>query len=386
MANKKGKRRTFGAVRKLPSGRYQARYPGPDGVMRPAPDTFTTSRDADDWLAEKRTEIRRGDWQDPDAGAVDFREYALLWVKERRLSQTTEELYHRLLRLHILPAFEGLDLDQITAPRVRSWRSERLDATGAETTVAKSYRLLKAILETAVEDELIRRNPCRIRGAGKETAAERPVATVDQVDALADVLGPRWRLMVFLGAYGPLRPEEQAELRRKDVDLDDLTVRVRKAAPELTTGKRAEGPTKSEAGKRLVVLPAFLRKDLRRHLDWYAEKGPDGLLFVGEKGKPFRRSTFGRKWRKARATVGLPENFRFYDLRHTGHTLTTRSGATLKDTMVRAGQSSERAALIYQHSDTDRQREVAAGLDQLVRARRTAAESQTSGTDVARDT
>ncbi|MFD7418882.1 tyrosine-type recombinase/integrase [Streptomyces californicus] len=386
MANKKGKRRTFGAVRKLPSGRYQARYPGPDGVMRPAPDTFTTSRDADDWLAEKRTEIRRGDWQDPDAGAVDFREYALLWVKERRLSQTTEELYHRLLRLHILPAFEGLDLDQITAPRVRSWRSERLDATGAETTVAKSYRLLKAILETAVEDELIRRNPCRIRGAGKEIAAERPVATVDQVDALADVLGPRWRLMVFLGAYGPLRPEEQAELRRKDVDLDDLTVRVRKAAPELTTGKRAEGPTKSEAGKRLVVLPAFLRKDLRRHLDWYAEKGPDGLLFVGEKGKPFRRSTFGRKWRKARATVGLPENFRFYDLRHTGHTLTTRSGATLKDTMVRAGQSTERAALIYQHSDTDRQREVAAGLDQLVRARRTAAESQTSGTDVARGT
>ncbi|MGW1434552.1 tyrosine-type recombinase/integrase [Streptomyces griseus] len=386
MANKKGKRRTFGAVRKLPSGRYQARYPGPDGVMRPAPDTFTTSRDADDWLAEKRTEIRRGDWQDPDAGAVDFREYALLWVKERRLSQTTEELYHRLLRLHILPAFEGLDLDQITAPRVRSWRSERLDATGAETTVAKSYRLLKAILETAVEDELIRRNPCRIRGAGKEIAAERPVATVDQVDALADVLGPRWRLMVFLGAYGPLRPEEQAELRRKDVDLDDLTVRVRKAAPELTTGKRAEGPTKSEAGKRLVVLPAFLRKDLRRHLDWYAEKGPDGLLFVGEKGKPFRRSTFGRKWRKARATVGLPENFRFYDLRHTGHTLTTRSGATLKDTMVRAGQSTERAALIYQHSDTDRQREVAAGLDQLVRARRTAAESQASGTDMARDT
>ncbi|MFB7219765.1 tyrosine-type recombinase/integrase [Streptomyces sp. NPDC056227] len=385
MANRKGKRRTFGAVRKLPSGRFQARYPGPDGVMRPAPETFATVRDADDWLAEKRSEIRRGDWQDPDSGAVRFQEYALLWVRERRLSQTTDELYRRLLRLHILPTFEGLDLDQITAPRVRSWRSERLDATGAETTVAKSYRLLKAILETAVEDELIRRNPCRIRGAGKETAAERPVATVDQVDALADALGPRWRLMVFLGAYGPLRPEEQAELRRKDVDLDNLTVRVRQAAPELTTGKRAEGPTKSEAGKRLVVLPAFLRADLRRHLDWYAENGPDGLLFVGEKGKPFRRSTFGRKWRAARTKVGLSDGFRFYDLRHTGHTLTTRSGATLKDTMVRAGQSTERAALIYQHSDLERQREVAAGLDQLVRARREAVDDQASGTDMARD-
>lgn len=385
MANKKGKRRAFGAVRKLPSGRYQARYPSPDGVMRPAPETFATVRDADDWLAEKRTEIRRGDWQDPDAGAVNFEEYATLWVKERRLSPTTDELYRRLLRLHILPAFEDLDLDEITAPRVRSWRSERLDSTGAETTVAKSYRLLKAILETAVEDELIRRNPCRIRGAGKEAAAERPVATVDQVDALADALGPRWRLMVYLGAYGPLRPEEQAELRRKDVDVDNLTIRVRQAAPELTTGKRAEGPTKSEAGKRLVVLPAFLRTDLRRHLDWYAEKGPEGLLFVGEKGKPFRRSTFGRKWRTARTKVGLPDGFRFYDLRHTGHTLTTRSGATLKDTMVRAGQSTERAALIYQHSDVERQREVAAGLDRLVRQRRHAVDDPASGTDVARD-
>ncbi|MYX35935.1 tyrosine-type recombinase/integrase [Streptomyces sp. SID8377] len=353
--------------------------------MRPAPDTFETTRDADDWLAEKQTEIRRGDWQDPDTGAVNFEEYALRWVKERRLSPTTDELYRRLLRLHILPNLGDLDLDKITAPRVRSWRSERLDVTGAETTIAKSYRLLKAVMETAVEDELIRRNPCRIRGAGKESAAERPVATVDQVDALAQALGPRWRLMVYLAAYGPLRPEEQAELRRGDVDLDTLTVRVRQAAPELTTGKRAEGPTKSEAGRRLVVLPAFVRIELRRHLDWYAEKGADGLLFVGEKGKPFRRSTFGRKWRKARAVVGLPESFRFYDLRHTGHTLTTRSGATLKDTMVRAGQSTERAALIYQHSDLERQREVAAGLDRLVRERRAAADDTASGTDLARD-
>lgn len=224
--------------------------------------------------------------------------------------------------------------------------------------------------ETAADDELIRRNPCRIRGAGKESAGEREIATVEQVDSLADAVGPRWRLMVYLGAYGPLRPEEQAELRRKDVDLNTMTIRFRKAAPELSTGARAVGETKSEAGKRYVVLPAFLHTDLRRHLDWYAEKEPEGLLFVGEKGAPFRRSSFGRKWRKARDRVGMPEAFRFYDLRHTGHTLSTRSGATLKDTMVRAGQSSEKAALIYQHSDRERQKEVASGLDKMVRAAR----------------
>lgn len=79
-----------------------------------------------------------------------------------------------------------------------------------------------------------------------------------------------------------------------------------------------------------MVLPAFLRRELRRHQESYAEPGPDGLIFVGEKGAPFRRGTFGRKWRRARETVGMPEGFRFHDLRHTGHTLSMRSGATPK--------------------------------------------------------
>ncbi|MFE3217616.1 tyrosine-type recombinase/integrase [Streptomyces antimycoticus] len=380
---KPSKKRRFGRVRKLPSGRYQARYLGPDGIDRPAPVTFATAGEADDWLAEQQTEVRKGDWQDPDAGAVNFGQYAAQWVDERDLSATTEELYRRLLRLHILPTFRAWDLDEITPPRVRTWRAERLKATG-ETTVAKSYRLVKAILETAVEDELIRRNPCRIRGAGKESAPERPIATVDQVDALADAIGPRWRLMVYIAAYGPARPEEQAELRRPDVDLETVGVWVRRAAPELTSGRRVVGDTKSEAGKRFIVLPGFLRKDLERHLKWFAEKEPNGLLFVGEKGAPFRRSSFGRKWRRARAKVGLPDDFRFYDLRHTGHTLSTQSGATLKDTMVRAGQSSERAALIYQHSNLDRQKEIAAALDARVRAQREAAQ-QPSGTQRARE-
>lgn len=58
-------------------------------------------------------------------------------------------------------------------------------------------------MQTAVEDELIRLNPCAIRGAGRENADERPVATVAQVFALAGAIGIRWRLTVLLGAYAP---------------------------------------------------------------------------------------------------------------------------------------------------------------------------------------
>ncbi|MEV5987136.1 tyrosine-type recombinase/integrase [Streptomyces sp. NPDC052051] len=370
MANKKGNRRRFGAVRQYRSGRWTASYLGPDGERIRADETFETKKDAEIWLSQAEADITRGDWRAPDAGAVNFHVYAEKWVEERELAIRTMDLYKHLLRLYVLPAFGSLDLDEITAPRVREWRAERLRATGAKTTVAKAYRLLKAILETAVDDELISRNPCRIKGAGKESAAERRIATVAQVDALADAIGIRWRLMVYLGAYGPMRPEELAGLRRRDIDLDNLVIRVRVAEPERTNGKRAPGETKSDAGVRAVVLPAFLYKDVKRHLDWFAEKGPEGLLFVGEKGAAFRRTSFGRKWRRARAVVGLPDGFRFYDLRHTGHTLSTRSGATLKDTMVRAGQSSEKAAMIYQHSDDERQREVATGLDEMVRVER----------------
>jgi hypothetical protein len=86
----------------------------------------------------------------------------------------------------------------------------------------------------------------------------------------------------------------------------------------------------------------FLRRELRWHLESYAEPGPDGLIFVGEKGAPFRRSTFGRKWRRAREIVGMHEGFRFYDLRHRGHTLSTRSGATLKDRWCAPGSPPRR--------------------------------------------
>ncbi|NJP47181.1 tyrosine-type recombinase/integrase [Actinacidiphila epipremni] len=399
MGNAKGTKRRFGSIRQYRSGRWTASYIDPTGLRRNAPETFPTKTDAEVWLSQIEADLTRGDWTDPDTGAVNFEEYALRWVGERGLAPTSDELYRRLLRLHLLPTFQNMDLDEITPSRVRAWRAERLEATGA-TTVAKSYRLLKAILETATDDELIRRNPCRIKGAGKEEAEERPVATVEQVDAVAEAMGPRWRLMVYLAAYGSLRPEEQAELRRTDVVLaeepeelkrrrgvvhEPVLLRISRASPELTTGRRATGDPKSRAGKRTVVLPAFLTVDVRRHLDWFAAKEPDGLLFVGERGAPFRRSTFGRKWRKARAEAGLPGNFRFYDLRHTGNTLVTQSGGTLKDAMVRAGQSSERAALIYQHSTLERQREVAAGLDERVRAeRRDSAGDGPSGAEAVR--
>ena len=143
-------RRAFGRVRKLPSGRYQARYTGPDGQLRPAPHTFRTKREADDWLADLQSQLRRGDWNDPDSGKLPFGEYASVWITERGLSTRTAELYRSLLRIHLAPTLGAVAIADISPAAVRRWRAERLEAGTGPSTTAKAYALLRAVLGTAV--------------------------------------------------------------------------------------------------------------------------------------------------------------------------------------------------------------------------------------------
>ena len=117
------RRQSWGSVRRLPSGRFQARY-RVDGVMQGAPRTFATRRETDAFLAEVRTAIERGTWVDPDAGSVPLREYAARWLEDRvQLRVRTREQYESLLRLHVLPALGDLELVQITPVVVRSWHA-----------------------------------------------------------------------------------------------------------------------------------------------------------------------------------------------------------------------------------------------------------------------
>ncbi|MFB7456407.1 tyrosine recombinase XerC [Streptomyces sp. NPDC056188] len=233
-----GKRRQFGRVRKLPSGRYQARYVAPDGLLRPAPDTFRTKRDADEWLADKQTEMRRGDWHDPDAGKVPFGVYAAAWVQERELTARTRQLYESLLRLHLEPTFGGVNVAEISPPFVRRRRADKLTAGTGPTTVAKAYALLRAVLATAVSDQMIRRNPCQIKGASTVHTPERPTASVQEVYDLADAIQPRYRALILMAGFLGLRWGELVGLHRRDLDLDHGAVRVRRAVAELNDGQR----------------------------------------------------------------------------------------------------------------------------------------------------
>ena len=142
---------------------------------RPTPKSGSRSRKPSFW---------RGDWIDPDAGKIRFGQYADTWVNDSVLKPRTEELYRGLLKNHLKPAFGETFLSEIREADVRRWRKERLK-TGPQqerpfgpVVVAKAYRLLHTIMNTAADDGRIRRNPCRIKGAGQEHSDERPVVPV----------------------------------------------------------------------------------------------------------------------------------------------------------------------------------------------------------------
>lgn len=373
MANKKGHRR-FGSIRKLSSGRYQASYLGTDGQRRTAPETFERKRDAEQWLSVLEADIVRGDWTDPLLGEVTVGEFGRQWLVDHRCSRRTREEYASLWRLHVAPFLAEARIAELSTERVRAWRTDLLASGRSEDRTAKAYRLLHHVMATAVDDGRIKRNPCRIKGAGQYRTPERPFASVAQVFALAGAVPARYRVLVLSAAFTGLRWGELIALRRCDVDLRARIVRVHRSVGQTQAGEMVVGPTKSEAGTRAVAFPAVLSDDLVAHLTSYAESGTTGLLFTGSRGGELRRGNFHREtaWTKTVVRVGLPAGFHFHDLRHTGNQLAAMSGASTRELMRRMGHGSMRAAMIYHHASDERDRAIADRLGQHIEGERTA--------------
>ena len=367
-------RRTWGTVRRLASGRYQARYTDHSGRQVSAPSTFATKADGYRWLAKTQTELDSGRWIDPKAGKEPLKVYAEHWVETRLvrgrpLAPRTAELYRAQLRNHIVPALGSTPLRQLEASSVRAWYGKLSGPAGpGQVTAAKCYRLLRAICTTAVDDNLIARNPCSIRGAGQERSSERPMFTLAQVQALVDAVEDRWRALILLAAWTGLRIGELSALRREHLDLETGTVSVKAAVVDVIGQGRSYGPPKSAAGRRTVAIPPHIIGDLEHHLAMYAQPGAHGLVFVGPKGAPLRRNNFAsRVWAPAAEAAGLPAGAHLHDLRGWSATIAAQHGATTRELMHRLGHASPAAALRYQRAEQERDAALAAAMSAAVR-------------------
>ncbi|MCX4469116.1 tyrosine-type recombinase/integrase [Micromonospora sp. NBC_01655] len=356
-------------MRKLPSGRYQARYPGPDGRMRNAPETFSRKSDADRYLTLVEAQMVRREWVDPDLAKVKLDDYARRWIEQRpNLRPRTVHLYGWLLEKHIVPHLGGTELGRLDTPMVRDWRAKLLGNGVSVSMAAKAYRLLRAVLMTAVkEDQILTRNPCQIPGADQEKAAERPVLTLAQVFKLADIVPPRYRALVLVTAFGCLRWGEVSALQRQDVDPAAGTIRIRQAYTEQRGVGLVLGPPKSRAGRRTVTLPPAVVEVVRDHLAAEVDDNPDAFVFTTESGRPIWRGNLNKliAWKASVSRIGQP-NLHFHDLRHTGNTLAARTGASTRDLMARMGHDSPQAALIYQHATAEAGRAIALALNEAM--------------------
>ena len=359
-------RRTFGSTRQLPSGRWQAGYLAPDGTRRKAEQTFAEAADANAWLSSIEATISGGDCRPPEVSRERFIEYGDRWLRERvDLRPRTRELYDLLWRRWLKPAFPTMTIGAMTPETWRAWFLKMTTDHPGSTQPAKAYRLARAMLNQAVDDGLLKANPCRVKGAGKENAPERPVAMPEQVARIAENMTDRYRLMVLLAAYCSLRFGELAGLRRSRIDILHRTIRIEQSAIELRDGSTVFGEPKTAAGRRVVAFPAELVPMIEDHLAEHVQAAPDSLVFTSRDGLPLRRTKFRPYWADGCDRAGIV-GLHFHDLRGSGATWAATAGATVRELMSRLGHATPAVALRYQHATLERDRAIADRLGALL--------------------
>ena len=369
----------FGSIRKLPSGRWQARYPDEAGLPTKAPDTFATKADAHAHLAMVRADRARGTYIDPRRGEAPFGDYARAWVvsggSRTRLAPRTEELYQDLLSRHLEPEFGGLALNRITSERVRTWHSAMLRdlakrnagrPTKGQSRARQAYALLRAIMATAEAEDLIARNPCRLPGAGVAKSAERPHLDDASLLTLIDAHPADLRVVLHLTANAALRLGEIVGLQRRDLDLNSGRLTVERQVQETRGHGPVVRPTKTENRRVIDISPSVLAM-LREYLATAPKALPGAPLFVRANGKPLTRPMLTQAWQKARRETGLTR-FHLHDVRHAGLTRYAQTGATQREIMNRGGHTTTRAASIYQHAAEERGKHLAALMDAPMRS------------------
>lgn len=408
------RREGWGSLRKLPSGRWQARYPAPDGATYTArtdddkPLTFLTKTDARAWLASVHTQIARQTWEPPTAmaarrraeadaekmRAIGFAEYAERWMTAIRTQPNrsgkkraigTVRSYKSKVDGYLVPEFGDTLVRDIDQARIRVM-TDRLDTIPSPLNPKSKFNgvtrpvlvVLMMILRQAARDGVVpaapnvsvpKQEPVRHDADHDESD---DVATPEQVEALYEATPEHWAIMVMLAAWCQLRRAECLGLQRRDIEWHEEgspTLHVRRQL-SANTGDYSSA-LKSDAGKRSLSVPKIMRDRLEAHLrDNVALEAKAPLIPSSIRGSvPLSNTRWGYVWADAREGIeGLPYRYRFHDLRHTGLTIFAQEGATLAELMRRGGHSDIRVVLRYQHATMARDRELADRMSDRVSA------------------
>lgn len=333
------------SIDKRPNGRWRARwreYPG--GPQRSR--HFVRKVDAERFLVDIQHQLLTGSYVDPGASRITFNAYADEYLARQPWRRSTAVLATNALA-HARAKLGDRPLGAIRKSDVQALVAG-LDL--APATVATVHAQLTKLLESAVGDGLIARNPAKgVRLPARGTGEVVP-PTIEQVEALYDAAVPWLRPAVVLGAGLGLRQGEATGLTVDRIDWLGRTVRIDRQW--LSRHGLAEfGPPKSEASNRTIPAAAFVLDELARHVG----RRHDGFVLHRD-GQPVNYNDFGYWWRKATQAAGVA--VRFHDLRHAFASLLISSGCSVKAVQHALGHASAATTLnLYSHlwpGDDDR--------------------------------
>jgi integrase len=322
----------MGSVQKRPDGKWRARYRDPSG--REHARHFDRKLDAQRWVDSQETAKTRGEWVDPALSRVTVGSWAAEWLAGQvQLKPSTRARYAGVLRVQVLPTWERVPLKAVTHTDVCRWIAQLLADGLSPRSVHKAHRVLSLVLDLAVRDGRLTRNPAAGVRLPRAVIARKRFLTAAEVAALADASG-RYRELVYVLAYCGLRLGEAAGLRVGDVDLARRRLRVERSVSDVDGRLVATTPKTHHA--REVPVPAFVAGMLPdimvgRAADDPLFTGPGGLL----RGNNFRRRFF----EGAAASAGL-SGVTPHDLRHTAASLAVSAGANVKAVQRMLGHAS----------------------------------------------
>lgn len=361
------------SIRQRESGRSQARWYDDTGTRQTK--MFDNRTEAKRFLNQLTADKQNGTYIDPRAGQVRLADVAEAWLASLMKRTRTVQGYESLLRRHVLPAFASRPVGSIRTSDVRRFLALTQRDGAAPGTVRNAYRVLKSVLDAAVDDDLIRTNPCaalRREDLPRSARIEMLFLDAKQVARLAEAIREPYGVLVYFAAYTGMRAGEIGALRMGKVDLLHGVVRVTESVSAVKSGYQFVPPKTYQ--ERSLRLPGFLVSMLRDYLETQPAKGPRDYLFTDEDGGHLRHGTwYTRRFKPAVRAAGLPDGLRFHDLRHTCASLLIAENVHPKVICDRLGHSTIQVTMDrYGHLLPSLEEAAITGLDKTYLAAQTA--------------
>jgi integrase len=227
----------------------------------------------------------------------------------------------------------------LPAEEVEQWLNDEVAAGIAPSSVHRHYRTLRRMMAVAVAKQRILYNVCDRVDPPRVPRREKVFLDWDQVVRLADAHRERFQALIYLAVDSGMRWGELVGLRRSNLDVTRLKVRVTEQLVQLESGEFVRREPKTAAGIRSITLAPFTAEILAEHVDRFANLGPDGLVFSNAAGNPLASSSFlTHHFLPAQRLADV--RCRFHDLRHTSVALAIASGAHPKSIQARMGHAS----------------------------------------------